>query len=58
VVSVLEKVQADLVIVDALADAFAGDENNRQQPDGVNTIKSPSFKLAQACAAASPARRS
>lgn len=31
VVSIVERSQADLVIVDALADAFAGDENNRSQ---------------------------
>lgn len=31
VVSIIEKTQADLVIIDALADAFAGDENNRSQ---------------------------
>ncbi|WP_420971513.1 AAA family ATPase [Bradyrhizobium sp. B120] len=31
VVSIVERRQADLVIVDALADAFAGDENNRSQ---------------------------
>jgi RecA-family ATPase len=31
VVSVIEKTQTDLVVIDALADAFAGDENNRSQ---------------------------
>jgi RecA-family ATPase len=31
VVSTIEKTQVDLVVVDALADAFAGDENNRSQ---------------------------
>jgi RecA-family ATPase len=31
VVSVIEKSQPELVIIDALADAFAGDENNRGQ---------------------------
>jgi RecA-family ATPase len=31
VVSIIEKTQVDLVVVDALADAFAGDENNRSQ---------------------------
>jgi RecA-family ATPase len=31
VVSTIEKAQVDLVVVDALADAFAGDENNRSQ---------------------------
>jgi RecA-family ATPase len=31
VVSTIEKVQPDLVVIDALADAFAGDENNRSQ---------------------------
>ena len=29
--AVIEKTQPDLVIIDALADAFAGDENNRSQ---------------------------
>jgi RecA-family ATPase len=31
VVSVVERTQTDLVVVDALADVFAGDENNRSQ---------------------------
>ncbi len=31
VTAIIEKSQADLVIIDALADAFAGDENNRSQ---------------------------
>jgi RecA-family ATPase len=31
VVSVIEGSRADLVVIDALADAFAGDENNRSQ---------------------------
>jgi RecA-family ATPase len=31
VVSVIERSRADLVIIDALADAYAGDENNRSQ---------------------------
>src|SRR5260221_11911203 len=31
VVSTIEKIQVDLVVIDALADAFAGDENNRSQ---------------------------
>jgi RecA-family ATPase len=31
VVSVIERTRADLVVIDALADVFAGDENNRSQ---------------------------
>jgi RecA-family ATPase len=31
VASIIEKTQVDLVVIDALADAFAGDENNRSQ---------------------------
>lgn len=31
VVSVIERTQTDLVVIDALADAYAGDENNRAQ---------------------------
>ena len=42
VVSIIEKAQTDLVVIDALADAFVGDENNRGQArQFVGLLKKP-----------------
>jgi RecA-family ATPase len=42
VVSIVQKTQVDLVVIDALADVFAGDENNRSQArQFVGMLKGP-----------------
>ncbi len=46
VVSLVERTQTDLVIIDALADAFAGDENNRSQArQFIGMLKRPARTL-------------